>query len=270
MTALNDESALRAAEEAAREAGAFQMAEFRSRPAGWGDAKDAHDFVSHVDVQSERLIRCRLEAILPDAAFYGEETEQRVGPGATWVVDPLDGTTNFLSGFDHFAVSIGLRGPDGAMELGVVLKPATGELFSARRGCGAARNGVPLPRASALDPKAALVATGTPYRSRDTDAAFFGAVTDVMNACRDVRRTGSAALDLAYLAAGYFQAFWEADLQPYDVAAGLLLLSETGHQVFNFQGRPYRLFEDRGFVAGRPGVVEPVLAAVEKNYGGLR
>lgn len=270
MTSLNDSSLLRAAEEAAREAGAFQMTEFRSRPAGWGDAKDAHDFVSHVDVESERLIRRRLEAALPEAAFYGEETEQRVGPGATWVVDPLDGTTNFLSGFDHFAVSIGLRGPDGELELGVVLKPATGELFAARRGFGATRNGVPLPRAIALEPKAALVATGTPYRSRDTDSAFFGAVTDVMDACRDVRRTGSAALDLAYVAAGYFQAFWEADLQPYDVAAGLLLLAETGHELFNFQGLPYRLFEDRGFVVGRPGALEPVLAAVRKNYGGLR
>lgn len=270
MTQLNLPELLRVAEEAAREAGAFQMSEFRGRAAGWGDAKAAHDFVSHVDVHSERLIRSRLEQVLPGAAFYGEETEQRIGDGATWIVDPLDGTTNFLSGFDHFSVSIALRGPGGGLELGVVYRPASGELFSALAGGGARRNGHLLPQAEPLAPEAALVATGTPYRSRDTDSAFFDTLTEVMDACRDVRRTGSAALDLAYVAAGFFQAFWEADLQPYDLAAGLLLLSETGHRTMNFHGGPYQLFLDRGFLTGRPGVIEPLAAAVEQHYRGLR
>lgn len=263
-----------AMERAAREAAAFQLSEFRSRGPGWGDAKAAKDFVSFVDVESERIIRRHLDAALPGAAFYGEETERTVGPGATWIVDPLDGTTNYLSGFDHWSVSIALR--DGKTEegsefaAGLVLKPATGEIFTAERGRGALRNGVALPRAARLEPKGALIATGTPYRSPETAEAFFGTVRRVMACCRDLRRTGSAALDLAYLAAGYFQGFWEIDLQPYDVAAGLLLLSETGHEYRNFRGEEYGLFRDRGFVCGRPGVMETLVDAVRAEYAPIR
>ncbi len=265
---------LAAMERAAREAAAFQLSEFRTRGPGWGDAKDARDFVSFVDVQSEKLIRTVLDQALPGAAFYGEETEQTIGDGYTWIVDPLDGTTNYLSGFEHWSVSIALR--DGRTEegsefaAGLVLKPATGELFTAERGKGAFRNGVRLPQAAPLDPSGALVATGTPYRSPDTTDAFFAAVRRVLGSCRDVRRTGSAALDLSYLAAGFFQGFWEVDLQPYDVAAGLLLLSETGHGYRNFAGGPYALFEDRGFVSGRPLVLEALQKIIAETYAPLR
>lgn len=263
-----------AMERAARKAAAFQLSEFRKRGPGWGDAKDARDFVSFVDVESEKLIRAVLEEALPGAAFYGEETEQTVGEGDTWIVDPLDGTTNYLSGFEHWSVSIALR--DGKetegseFAAGLVLKPTTGELFAAERGKGAYRNGERLSRAAPLASAGALVATGTPYRSPDTADAFYASVRRVLGSCRDVRRTGSAALDLSYLAAGFFQGFWEVDLQPYDVAAGLLLLSETGHGYRNFGGAPYRLFEDRGFVAGRPGVLEPLLKIVNEEYAPLR
>lgn len=255
---------------AAGEAAAFQLREFRSRGPGWGDAKAARDFVSFVDVESEKIIRAVLDEALPGAAFYGEETEKTVGPGETWIVDPLDGTTNYLSGFDHWSISIALRAPSPGepcpIAAGVVLKPATGELFAAERGNGAFRDGVRLPRAARLDPAGALVATGTPYRSPETTEAFFGTVRRVMASCRDLRRTGSAALDLSYLAAGFFQGFWEVDLQPYDVAAGLLFLSETGHEYRNFSGGAYDPFRDRGFVSGRPGVMEPLLEAVKAEY----
>ena len=260
---------IRAMEQAAREAAAFQLSEFRARAPGWGDSKAARDFVSFVDVESERMIRRVLDAALPGAAFYGEETERTVGPGRTWIVDPLDGTTNYLSGFDHFSVSIALRGPEG-MEAALILKPATGETFTALRGGGAFRDGRRLPRATPLDPAGALIGTGTPYRSPETADAFFGTVRRVMASCRDIRRTGSAALDLAYLAAGYLQGFWEIDLQPYDVAAGLLLLEETGHAYANFGGGAYDLFRDRGFIAGRPGIVEILTEAVKAEYGDIR
>ena len=265
---------IEAMEKAARAAAAFQLSEFRSRGPGWGDAKAAKDFVSFVDVESERIIRGHLDKALPCAAFYGEETERTVGPGATWIVDPLDGTTNYLSGFEHWSVSIALR--DGKAETGsefaaaLVLKPVSGELFTAVRGRGAFRNGAALSRAAPLAPGGALIATGTPYRSPETTDAFFGTVRRVMASCRDLRRTGSAALDLAYLAAGFFQGFWEVDLQPYDVAAGLLLLSETGHEYRNFRGEPYDLFRDRGFVCGRPGVMETLVEAVRAEYAPIR
>lgn len=265
---------LEAMERAAREVAAFQLSEFRTRAPGWGDEKSEREFVSFVDLESERIIRRILDAALPGAAFYGEETERTVGPGATWIVDPLDGTVNYLSGFDHWCVSIALR--DGRTEEGsefaaaLILKPSTGELFAAERGRGAYRNGTRLPPASPISPRDALIVTGTPFRSPDTTDAFFGAVRRALASFRELRRTGSAALDLAYLAAGFFQGYWETDLKPYDVAAGLLLLSETGHDYRNFAGEPYDLFRDRGFVSGRPGVMEPLSAAVRTEYAPLR
>lgn len=252
-------------EEAARTAGALQLAEFRRRAPGWGDAKAARDFVSFVDLESERSIRRILEKALPEAGFFGEETGQKAGLGANWVVDPLDGTTNYLSGYDHWSVSIALWDADGP-SLSLVLKPSSGELFTAARGSGAERNGVRLEQAAPMGIEGALVATGTPFRSPDTMDAFFAAVRSVMGRCRDLRRTGSAALDLCYLGAGFFQGFWEVDLQPYDVAAGLLVLSETGHRYGTFSGSPYDPFRHRSLVAGRPGVYEPLSAMVALAY----
>ncbi len=256
------------AERAARVAASLQLAEFRKRGPGWGDAKAARDFVSFVDVESERAIRRVLDAALSGAAFFGEETDKRVGPGATWVVDPLDGTTNYLSGYDHWSVSIALW-EGGRPVLGLVLKPSSGELFTAYAGGGAWRNGVRLQAAEGLDPLSALVATGTPYRSPETTDAFFAATRRVLASCRDVRRAGSAALDLCYVAAGFFQGFWEVDLQPYDVAAGLLMLSETGHEFRTFAGKAYDPFRCRTFVTGRPRVLEILQEAVREEYGAI-
>ncbi|MDR2111036.1 MAG: inositol monophosphatase [Spirochaetaceae bacterium] len=259
---------LKAMEEAARTAGEFQLSEFRRRGPGWGDSKGSHDFVSFVDLESENRIRRILREALPRAAFYGEETEQSLGEEATWVVDPLDGTTNYLSGFEFWSVSIALWDQAGP-SLGLVYKPVGEELFTARRDAGAFRNGVRLPFAEALSPRGALIATGTPYRSPDTGECFFAAVREVLKHCRDIRRNGSAALDLCYLAAGYFQGFWEVDLQPYDVAAGLLMLRETGHPCRTFSGAPYNPFKHRGLVSARPGVMEALEQAVRAGYQGV-
>lgn len=254
--------------EAAETAGKLQLAEFRKHDPGWGDVKEKKDFVSFVDVESEKKIRCILEQSLPQASFYGEETDQEIGPGPTWVVDPLDGTTNYLSGYDHWSVSIALWEGDHPT-LGLVLKPSTGELFTAIRGGGAFRNGEILSTALFLDPRKALIATGTPYRSPDTWDAFFQAMRKVLLLSRDIRRSGSAALDLCYLSAGYFQGFWEMDLKPYDVAAGLLMLSETGHPYSTFSGSQYNPFVHRSFVSARPGVYEALRIAVHRAYASL-
>jgi myo-inositol-1(or 4)-monophosphatase len=252
------------------------LSEFRTRSPGWGDAKAARDFVSFVDLESEWMIRTILDRALPGASFYGEETEKTLGQGYTWIVDPVDGTTNYLSGYDHWCVSIGLyRGSasgaasgaaPGMLEAGLILKPATDELFSAIRGGGAFRNGVSLETAVQLDPGQALIVTGTPFRSPDTVDSFHRAARRVMSLNRDIRRTGSAALDLAYVAAGFFQGFWEVDLAPYDAAAGLILITETGQSTKDFAGRPYDLFRSRGLVAGRKGVVEPLATIVREEY----
>jgi myo-inositol-1(or 4)-monophosphatase len=256
---------LKAIEAAARAAGEFQAAEFRRRPGGWGDVKEGHEFVSFVDLESEKVIRGILEKALPEAAFYGEETEQSLGETA-WIVDPLDGTTNYLAGYDYWSVSIALWEQGGPV-LGTVFKPSGGELFTAVRGGGARRNGLPLPAAAPLSPEGALIATGTPYRSPDTVDAFFASVRRALKTFRDLRRTGSAALDLSYLAAGYLQGFWEVDLQPYDVAAGLLLLGETGHLCRTFSGVPYDPFRHRSLVTARPGVMEALEETVRAGYG---
>ncbi|GAB1484272.1 hypothetical protein MASR2M78_30900 [Treponema sp.] len=256
---------LAAMEEAAKEAGKVQMAEFRRRPGGWGDLKAARDLVSFVDLESEKAIRAVLTRALPGAAFYGEETEKTLGPGATWVVDPLDGTTNYLSGFDYFSVSIALWTEEGT-ELALIYKPSDGELFTAERGKGAWSRGQRLPQATRLDPLSALIGTGTPYRTPETTDAFFESTRRVLASCRDIRRTGSAALDLSYLAAGYLQGFWEVDLQPYDVAAGLLMLSETGHPFSSFRGEKYKPFTHRSFVTGRPGVFETLQKIACEEY----
>ncbi len=257
---------LNAMELAARSAGAFQMSEFRRRGPGWGDNKSATDFVSFVDLESEKMIRSVLDATLPGADFYGEETEKTRGNGRTWIVDPLDGTTNYLSGYDHWSISIALWEGDQPVAA-LVYKPSGDELFTAELGRGAYRNGERLALATPLDPKGALIATGTPFRSPDTLDAFFASVRSVLDGFRDIRRSGSAALDLCYVAAGYFQGFWEVDLQAYDVAAGLLLLSETGHPLQTFAGHPYDPFRHRSLVSGRPGIFEVLQQKVRAAYG---
>lgn len=267
LSSMNN-TLLQAMVSAARAAGTFQMSEFRRREPGWGDTKAAHDFVSFVDVESERRIKAILDQVLPGAAFYGEETEKQRGPEYTWIVDPLDGTTNYLSGLDHFSVSIALWKQDQPL-LAVVYKPSTDELFTAEAGQGAWRNGAALSLAKPMDCSGALIATGTPYRSPDTIPAFYRAMDQVLSTFRDVRRCGSAALDLCYVAAGFFQGFWEVDLQPYDVAAALLLLKETGNQYSNFQGSPYDPFVHRGLVSGRPGVYEALYTQIQTAYGKL-
>jgi myo-inositol-1(or 4)-monophosphatase len=259
---------LRVMEEAAGAAGKIQLAEFRRRRPGWGDSKKDNEFVSFVDFESEKIIRKILQRALPEAAFYGEETEQSLGNGIAWVVDPLDGTTNYLSGLETWAVSIALWEGDSPV-LGLVFKPVTGELFTAVSGAGAFRNGERLGMAEPMPPKSALIGTGTPFRSPDTAASFYVTLDEVMRGCHDVRRNGSAVLDLSYLAAGFLQGFWEVDLKPYDVAAGLVLLQETGHPCRSFSGAPYNPFKHRSFVSGRSGVMEVLETAVRKGYGDL-
>lgn len=263
---------------AVAEAGAFLLSEWRARPAGWADEKAAKDLVSFVDIEAERRLAAALKPLAPGSAFYGEEGE-RSRAELTWVVDPLDGTTNYVSGLDWFCVSVALfeRHPGGADRpiLGVVHRPTAGEWFWAVRGGGAWEEGRDgrakrLPPAAPASLRKSLVCTGTPYRSTDTVAAFYGAAAAVSEAALDLRRLGSAALDLCSVAAGRLGSFWEVDLKPYDVGAALLLLEETLCPVSTLGGAAYDPFESSSIVAGAPGACEELRALIAPYYEGLR
>jgi len=260
-----DRTMLAAIETLCREAGAFQMQHFREREPGWGDEKEEKNYVSHIDVETERMLKHGLLALCPEAGFYGEESERVRNDALEWVVDPLDGTTNYLSGYEVFTISVGLV-QQGEPALGVVYRPYNGDCFAAIRGQGAWKNGVPLPKRAAMPLSKALIGTGSPFRSPDLVENFFACVKDVMRGCRDIRRPGSAALDLSYVAAGYLQGFWEQDLQAYDVAAALCILSECGCPYSTLQGKRYNMFTDRIFITGVPGVYNELCEIVSRHY----
>ncbi len=249
----------------ARQTGRYQMSRFRSLPPGGGEEKVAREFVSEIDINSEQLLIEGLSKLLPEAGFYGEETGTTGNELLRWVIDPLDGTTNFLSGLDQFSISVALE-IDGLCELGVVLRPASEELFSARRGQGLCRNGQACPTVSNVPLSQALIGTGFPYRSKDLATSFFPCAEQVLYSSRGIRRFGSAALDLSYVAAGFLQGFWESDLQPYDVAAALLFMEETGCRVSNHLGSTYSPYRDRLLVCGQPDTHLQLQPIVAKHY----
>jgi len=248
-----------------QEVGDYQMSRFRSLPPGTGEEKVAREFVSEVDLNSERMLIETLQKLLPEAGFYGEETGSSGNNKLRWVIDPLDGTTNYLSGLEQFCISIALE-IDGRSELGVILRPASGECYSARQGHGLFRNGQRCPKLSNTPLQQALIGTGFPYRSRDLAQNFFSCAQQVLYASRGIRRFGAAALDLSYVAAGYLQGFWETDLQPYDVAAALLFMSESGCHISNQLGKPYSPYQDRLLVCGTPETHRGLLAIINSHY----
>lgn len=214
----------KAAEAVLREDGAM----VRSLPHPKIYTKEGHaNFVTEADLASQQFLFQRLEPLLPGAHFFAEEQkEHKMEPGYNWVIDPIDGTTNFMRGYHPWAISVGLV-RDGEGVLGLVLDPRTGELFSAVKGQGAFCDGEQI-RASAMPLENALVVCGTaPYR-RDLADPTFAAMKSVFLRCGDVRRSGSAALDLCYVAAGRADGFFEGVLSPWDYAAASVILREAG------------------------------------------
>jgi myo-inositol-1(or 4)-monophosphatase len=191
-------------------------------------SKSRNEFVSQVDLAAEQAIIETIHERYPHHAILGEESGQLGDNDHLWIVDPLDGTTNYLNGFPMFAVSIGLQ-IKGRMTVGVVYDPSRQELFTAIRGAGAQLDGsrIRVDRNRVLD--GALIGTGFPYRENDRwMEQYLNQFRAVMQVAADVRRPGSAALDLSYLAAGRMHGFWEFGLQPWDIAAGSLILREAG------------------------------------------
>ena len=203
------------------------------------------DLVTEADLASEKLIIERIKSYYPRHAILAEESgDTDVIPGQSewkWIIDPLDGTTNFAHTYPCFCVSIGLE-RNGVIELGVIYDPMRDELFAAERGQGATLNDRRIRVSTVDDLNAAMLCTGFPYnvRERPDFARHFANFT---MAAQAVRRDGSASLDLAYLACGRFDGFWEEGLRPWDIAAGVLLIEEAGGLVTDFRGGPIDLYK---------------------------
>jgi myo-inositol-1(or 4)-monophosphatase len=211
--------------------------------------KGGVDLVTVADRTSEKLIRERLSAAFPEHGIYGEEgTREGLEREFRWYVDPLDGTTNFAHGFPQFCVSMGLEQrpagikpeEDGTLVAAVIYDPMRNELFTAERGKGALLNGKPMHVSRTPELGEALVATGFPSRKRH-DSPNIHFYQEFTLRSHGVRRAGSAALDLAYTACGRFDAYWEFKLNPWDTAAGILLVEEAGGRTSNFSGNKFQL-----------------------------
>jgi myo-inositol-1(or 4)-monophosphatase len=228
--------------------------------AGEIEAKGQNDWVSAADRESEAAIAAFLHRHTPDLGLLAEEGGMRGGGRTVWVVDPLDGTANFVHAFPHFAVSVGLV-EDGVPIVGAIYDPMRDELFSAARGRGAFCNGRALRVSGRERLDGAFVTTGFPFRVLrhiDTYLAVFRAVY-----CRAaaIRRPGSAALDLAHTAAGIFDGFFEFNLSPWDIAAGAVIVREAGGTVTNLSGDD-EIFARGNVLAATPGVHRDLLGVV--------
>ena len=221
--------------------------------------KGPGDFVSTADHRAEKVLRQELSRGRPDYSFLMEESGASMGRDTEhrWIVDPLDGTTNFLHGLPHFCISIGLERA-GEIIAGVVFDPLKDEFFWAEKGVGAYLNDHRLRVSSRRQINSALIATGTPYGRRGDRPRYLRQLDAIMASVADVRRLGAAALDLAYVAAGRYDGFWEYGLQPWDLAAGLLLVREAGGYVSEPDG------------GDNPMVSGDVLAANDHLHGILQ
>jgi myo-inositol-1(or 4)-monophosphatase len=213
----------------ARKAGRSLVKDFREVENLQVSAKGAGDFVSRADIAAENIIRADLMAARPSYGWLGEETGETPGedPTRRWIVDPLDGTTNFLHGLPHWAISIALE-HKGEVVAGVIFDAAKDEMFIAEKGTGAWMNDTRLRVSGRHKMIECLFATGVPYGGQPTLPATLQDLARLMPACSGVRRWGAAALDLAYVAAGRFDGFWERGLHAWDIAAGLIIVREAG------------------------------------------
>jgi len=225
--------------------------------------KGPADFVTIADQKAEETLVKELQKARPDFGFVLEENGSIEGKDTsnTWIIDPLDGTTNFLHGIPHFAISIALM-RDSELFAGVVYNPATDEMFWAEKGQGAFLNGRRLRVSARASFDECLFATGIPFLGMEKDPRFLERLETVMKVSSGIRRFGSAALDLAYVAAGRYDGFWECGLQPWDMAAGIVLVREAGGFVSDISGK--RKMLETGSVVAAADRVHPHLLKLIK------
>lgn len=228
--------------------------------AGLIEYKGRNNLVSYVDVTAERMLVEGCSRILPGSGFLNEEGGETPSTnGYRWIIDPLDGTTNFMHGVPAFSISVALQ-KDGETVLGIVHDVMRGEQFTAEKGRGAHLNGAPIRVSPATDLGQCLLATGFPYTSFDRVNDYLAVLKAFMEACHGIRRFGSAALDLAWVACGRFDGFFEYGLNPWDVAAGGLIVQEAGGRVTDFAGSDNFVFGRQ--IAASNGPVHPQMMAI--------
>ena len=228
--------------------------------------KGPHDFVTEVDQAAESLIVDTLHKAYPDHAILGEEGgthHDGGGSACRWIIDPLDGTTNFLQGLPHFAVSIALE-VDGKLDQGVIYDPAKNDLFTASKGAGAQLNERRIRVGERRGLDGAVLATGFPFKHSELMEPQFDLMRSYMRQTSGMRRWGSAALDLAYMACGRYDGYWEFRLNPWDVAAGMLLVREAGGIVTDFDGGD-DVFGTGNVLAATPRVHRPMLDEIRSR-----
>ena len=246
---------------AAREAGSLQLRYFDRVESLTVSEKQMNDFVSEVDRASEDVIIKTIRAAYPDHAILAEETGQHQGNDHQWIIDPLDGTTNYLHGFPQFSISIALQ-HRGQLESAVVYDPLKDELFTADKGAGAFLNERRIRVSSQKGLKGALLGTGIPFRDQRFVDNYLGMLKALVKDTAGIRRPGSAALDFAYLAAGRTDGFWELGLSAWDFAAGALLVQEAGGVVTDLAGKD-RFLDTGNVVAGNIKVHQEMLREIK-------
>jgi myo-inositol-1(or 4)-monophosphatase len=227
--------------------------------------KGLHDFVTHVDKESEKKLINGLSGMLPGSGFLVEEqTVSNEEREYTWIIDPLDGTTNFIHGLPVFAISIALMRDDETLS-GIVLDVRADECFHSAKGQPAYCNGQQIRVSSRASLEESLLATGFPYNDFNRQAEYLELLAYLMKNSRGIRRYGSAAVDLAWVACGRFDAFWEYSLKPWDVAAGSFIVQQAGGSCSDFQGGNNYLFGQE-IIAGNPKVYAELLDAIGKHF----
>ena len=255
---------LNTAVSAAREAGRITTRAW-GRPDRMNTREKArNDWVSDVDLSAEQAIVQTLQRAYPDHTIMAEEGGQQTGADSdyVWIIDPLDGTTNYLREIPQYAISIALR-HKGRLEQAVVYDPLKEELFTATRGAGAFLNSRRIRVSGRKDLDGALLGTGIPFREDQDLERFLSSLRHLIPGTAGVRRPGSAALDLAWVACGRFDGFWEMGLQPWDMAAALLLVQEAGGVVSDWQGNP-DVMRRGDVVAANPKVLKAMLQRLHK------
>ncbi len=248
---------------AARKAGRALVRDFGEVENLQISKKGPADFVSAADLKAERTLREELGKGRPGYGFLMEESGEERGtdPSHRWIVDPIDGTTNFLHGLPQFAISIGLE-REGQLVAGLVFNPITDELFLAEKGKGAYLNDRRLRVSARTNLEECLIATGIPFKGKPGFDQFSRELNVLMPQIAGIRRYGSAALDLAFVAAGRFDGFWERDLKPWDMAAGIVLVREAGGFVQDLDGGSAML-ENGTILAASGGVAKPLDVALK-------
>ena len=251
-------------EQLIRDTGVFIAQEFHRFSYDQVEYKAENDPFTFVDVQAEERLRTGCEALLPGSGFINEEAADRPSQnGYFWIIDPIDGTSNFTHGVPHFCISLALA-YQGEVQLGYIYEPIHQDLFRAEKGKGASLNGASIRVSEKTEIGTGLVGTGFPYANHPWRQTYLEIVMEIMDQAHGLRRMGSAALDLAYVACGRYEAFFEYDLKPWDVAAGSLLVQEAGGSISDFGGGD-NFLHGRQIVASNGKVHPAILTTIGRH-----